>query len=65
MYDSAIASAIYTINIEGNYPAWAPNTAYKAGEIVSYSGKNYKCIQAHTSLIGWEPSNVPALWQEQ
>lgn len=42
--------------------SWAPNTAYKVGDIVSYNGKNYKCIQAHTSLVGWEPSNVPALW---
>ncbi|WP_349290090.1 carbohydrate-binding protein [Thermoanaerobacterium thermosaccharolyticum] len=25
----------------------------------------YKCIQAHTSLVGWEPPNVPALWQVQ
>lgn len=42
--------------------SWAPNTAYKVGDIVSYNSKNYKCIQAHTSLVGWEPSNVPALW---
>ncbi|WP_017210089.1 family 16 glycosylhydrolase [Clostridium beijerinckii] len=42
--------------------SWASNTAYKVGDIVSYNGKNYKCIQAHTSLVGWEPSNVPALW---
>ncbi|MFL0166715.1 carbohydrate-binding protein [Candidatus Clostridium helianthi] len=42
--------------------SWAPNTSYKVGDIVSYNGKNYKCIQAHTSLVGWEPSNVPALW---
>jgi len=41
---------------------WAPNTAYSVGQIVSYSGENYKCLQAHTSLTGWEPPNVPALW---
>src|ERR1700722_2038412 len=23
----------------------------------------YKCLQAHTSQVGWEPPNVPALWQ--
>ena len=43
--------------------AWAPNTAYAAGDTVTYSGSTYSCLQAHTSLIGWEPSNVPALWQ--
>jgi len=30
---------------------------------VSYNGHNYQCLQAHTSLVGWEPPNVPALWQ--
>ncbi|MBB5628288.1 glycosyl hydrolase family 18 protein [Sphaerisporangium krabiense] len=42
--------------------AWAPNTAYTAGTIVTYNGVDYKCVQAHTSLPGWEPPNVPALW---
>ncbi|MDK8179526.1 lytic polysaccharide monooxygenase [Paenibacillus sp. UMB4589-SE434] len=44
-------------------PAWAPNTAYTVGTKVSYNGNVYECRQPHTSLIGWEPSNVPALWQ--
>ncbi len=47
----------------GIYPEWKANTAYRVGDIVAYNGKNYKCIQAHTSLTGWEPPNVPALWQ--
>ncbi|MCK8497397.1 fibronectin type III domain-containing protein [Myxococcus fulvus] len=45
--------------------AWAPNTAYTVGDIVSYSGKGYDCRQSHTSLVGWEPPNVPALWLER
>lgn len=45
--------------------AWQANTAYSVGQLVTYSGKTYKCLQAHTSLPGWEPSNVPALWQVQ
>ena len=44
--------------------AWAPNTAYAAGDTVTYSGSTYTCIQAHTSLTGWEPPNVPALWEK-
>lgn len=43
-------------------PAWAPNTAYRAGDVVTYGGADYKCIQPHTSLNGWEPPNAPALW---
>ncbi|GEP64155.1 hypothetical protein CBE01nite_19230 [Clostridium beijerinckii] len=45
--------------------AWVANHAYKVGDIVTYNGGTYKCIQAHTSLVGWEPSAVPALWQIQ
>jgi len=44
--------------------AWAPNTAYAANDTVTYNGSTYTCLQAHTSLVGWEPSNVPALWQK-
>ncbi len=42
--------------------AWAPNTYYTVGTIVTYGGRNYSCRQAHTSLVGWEPPNVLALW---
>ena len=43
--------------------AWAPNVTYSTGAQVTYDGKTYKCIQGHTSQTGWEPPNVPALWQ--
>ena len=44
-------------------PNWAPNTAYAVDALVMYNGVEYECIQAHTSEVGWEPPNVPALWQ--
>ncbi|HWH01063.1 MAG TPA: carbohydrate-binding protein, partial [Pilimelia sp.] len=28
----------------------------------SHGGRIYQCRQAHTSLPGWEPPHVPALW---
>ena len=43
-------------------PNWAPNTAYAIGSLVMYQNVEYRCIQAHTSQVGWEPPNVPALW---
>ncbi|MEU7913594.1 lytic polysaccharide monooxygenase [Microbispora bryophytorum] len=43
---------------------WAAGTAYKVGDRVTYGGATYRCIQAHTALVGWEPPNVPALWQK-
>ena len=42
---------------------WAPNRAYTVGNQVTYNGVTYQCRQSHTSLPGWEPPNVPALWQ--
>ncbi|WP_019006002.1 carbohydrate-binding protein [Cohnella laeviribosi] len=42
---------------------WAPGVAYSVNDQVTYNGVVYRCIQAHTSLTGWEPPNVPALWQ--
>ncbi len=41
---------------------WAPNVWYNVNDTVTYGGSTYRCIQAHTSLTGWEPPNVPALW---
>jgi len=64
MNNSSIASATYTIST-GDYPAWSANTTYMTGDIVSYNGSNYRCVQGHTSLTGWEPPIVPALWELQ
>jgi chitodextrinase len=44
-------------------PAWAVNTSYAIGNMVTYGGVTYTAIQAETSETGWEPPNVPALWQ--
>ena len=42
---------------------WAPNIWYNIGDTVTYNGVAYQALQAHTSLTGWEPPNVPALWK--
>lgn len=36
---------------------------YHVGDLVSFQGHVYKCIQAHTSQPDWSPPVVPALWQ--
>lgn len=49
---------------------WQPYTAYTGdntagagnGDVVTYGGNEYRCLQTHNSLPGWEPPNVPALW---
>ncbi|WP_128977332.1 carbohydrate-binding protein [Streptomyces roseicoloratus] len=42
---------------------WAVGTAYRAGDAVTYAGRGYLCLQAHTAQPGWEPPTVPALWR--
>ncbi|MGV9362831.1 lytic polysaccharide monooxygenase [Amycolatopsis sp. NPDC003731] len=44
---------------------WSAGTAYKAGDVVTYGGATYRCLQPHTAIAGWEPPNTPALWQRQ
>ena len=46
------------------YPEWVAGVAYTAGYKVQRNGKLWRCLQAHTSQAGWEPENVPALWEE-
>lgn len=54
--------AVIPSSAQGGAPAWQPNTAYAVGALVTYNGSTYQCRQAHTSQVGWEPPNVPALW---
>lgn len=42
---------------------WQAGVSYAVNDEVTYLGSTYKCLQAHTSQTGWEPPNVPALWQ--
>lgn len=45
---------------------WQAGVDYAIGDEVAYpdaDGSFFSCLQAHTSLAGWEPPNVPALWK--
>jgi len=42
---------------------WAVGVAYTVGELVTYEGNTYECLQANTSEVGWDPVDAPALWQ--
>ncbi|MDR7276158.1 lytic polysaccharide monooxygenase [Catenuloplanes atrovinosus] len=41
---------------------WKSWTAYKTGDKVTFNGVTYECRQGHTTLPGWEPPLVLALW---
>ena len=51
-------------------PEWAAGVAYTGdntagagnGDVVTYQGASYRCLQSHTSIITWTPPAVPALW---
>ena len=42
---------------------WIPNEQVALNSERTYNSVKYKCIQAHMTLAGWEPPNVPSLWQ--
>ena len=44
------------------FPQWESGVAYAVSERRQYDGLLYRCVQAHTSQVGWEPPAVPALW---
>ena len=49
---------------------WAAGVAFTGdntagagnGDVVTYGGNEYRCLQSHTSIITWTPPVVPALW---
>ncbi len=46
------------------FPVWGTDSQYSIGQRVRYNEKLYRCEQAHTSQIGWEPDKTQALWTE-
>lgn len=59
---SLLLTFIPTAATAADRGTWAPNVSYAVNDTVTYNGTTYKCIQSHTSLTGWEPPVVPALW---
>ena len=51
------------LTVKSLYPEWEADTAYAAGYKVQRNGKLWRVVQAHTSQVGWEPENVPAMWE--
>lgn len=44
-------------------PPWSgAGVAYKAGDLVTYGGKTYRCLTAHASQAAWTPTAAPSLW---
>jgi hypothetical protein len=44
---------------------WKVGVAYKVNDIVTYQGKTYKWLQAHTSISTWHPvATINVLWKQ-
>ena len=43
---------------------WQTGLFVQIGDVYSYAGFLWRCIQAHTTQTGWEPDKVPALWRK-
>lgn len=46
------------------YPEWEAGVRYAAGLKVQRNSKLFRVVTEHTSQDGWEPENVPALWEQ-
>ena len=46
------------------FQAWENSKAYTVETRVQYSGKLYRCVQAHTSQSDWTPPVAVSLWSE-
>ena len=44
------------------YPNYVAGKWYQNGDIVSFDGKNYKCIAPLETVCVWSPTDYPAYW---
>lgn len=70
IYESTIDANVWAPDVTGwkNLTAgesdvWEDGVSYSVGDEVTHNEKHYRCLQAHTAQVGWEPPNTPALWE--
>jgi len=44
-------------------PAWEVNKWYADGDVISFAGKNWRCVMQHTSNKYWTPDTAQSLWE--
>lgn len=44
--------------------AWQPGLSVFVGDVYTYDGALWRCIQQHTALQSWTPDVTPALWRK-
>ncbi len=43
--------------------AWETDVTYQAGDVVTYNGNQYQCLQKHDSMQEWNPEAAQSLWK--
>ena len=46
------------------YPEWQPGMDCTAGDKVQHGDRLWRCLQAHSTITGWEPENAASLWEQ-
>ncbi|MBM1152257.1 fibronectin type III domain-containing protein [Enterococcus durans] len=62
--DASPSIAVTTLGESPQGDTWTSGKAYGVGEIVTYKGGTYRCLQAHTAIPSWTPDITAALWQK-
>lgn len=52
------------LRMRGYYPQWQIGADYAAGYKVQDNDRLWRCRQAHSSIVGWEPPNAASLWEQ-
>ncbi|UXY14495.1 cellulase family glycosylhydrolase [Chitiniphilus purpureus] len=62
----AVVGTLVTAPFALAAPAWQEGARYDAGAVVSYNGRDYRALVAHTAFVGanWNPAATPTLWQD-
>ena len=42
---------------------WMAGELVEVGDLRVHGDTTYRCLQAHTTLLGWEPTATPYLWE--
>ncbi|MDT5038234.1 MAG: hypothetical protein QOE03_3419, partial [Micromonosporaceae bacterium] len=63
---AAVSGSPNAILVACTAPAWAEGNSFAVGSRVTYNGRLYEAIVAHTAQpgAGWNPAATPTLWRD-
>ena len=66
LYVSLLSQSVTarTLDENGQGNSWTVGTFYQAGDIVTYNGIQYRCLQAYIAAAHWAPDTAFSLWRK-